>query len=94
MKKINKNAKDMKSNYEKYPAVKPETTVYFTKKGNDLFVIITKCHDKPIVVEGIGKAKSVLIPGFSGKVKYSALGNKLTIMPPAVSPATIPCNYS
>ena len=57
-------------------------------------MIITKWQDKPIVVEGIGKAKSVLMLGFSGKLKYSVLGNKLTIMPPAVSPATIPCNYS
>lgn len=71
MKKINKNAKDMKSNYEKYPAVKPETIVYFTKKGNDLFVIVTKLEDKSIVVEGIGKAEAVSLLGYSDKVKYS-----------------------
>jgi alpha-L-fucosidase len=32
--------------------------------------------------------------GFNGKVKYSASGNKLTITPPTVSPATIPCQYA
>lgn len=80
--------------WDKAPIVRPETTVYFTKKGNDLYVIVTKWLDKPIVVEGIGKAEAVSILGFSGKVKYSVSGSKLTITPPSVSPATNPCQYA
>ena len=76
------------------PAVNKETTAYFTKKGNDLYLIVTKWQDKPILVEGIDKAESVNMLGFKGKVKYSVSGNRLTITPPAVSPATIPCQYA
>jgi len=80
--------------WEKAPAVKPESTVYFTKKGADLYVIVTKWQDKPIVIEGIGKAESVSMLGFTGKVKYSVSGNKLTIQPPAVTPGNNPCQYA
>jgi alpha-L-fucosidase len=45
-------------------------------------------------VEGIGAAQSVAMVGYSGKVKYSASGSKLTITPPAVTPATLPCPYA
>jgi alpha-L-fucosidase len=80
--------------WEKAPTVKPETTVHFTKKGKDLFVIVTKWQDQPIVIKGIGNAQSVSMLGFNGKVKYTASGNQLTITPPAVSPATLPCQYA
>jgi alpha-L-fucosidase len=80
--------------WEKAPPVKPETIVYFTKKGNDLYVIVTKWQDKPIVIEDINAAKSVSMLGFSDKVKYSVSGKKLTIIPPAVSPANNPCQYA
>ena len=80
--------------WEKAPTVKPETTVYFTKKGNDLYVIVTKWQDKPIIVEGIGKAESVSMLGSKGKVKYSVSGGKLIIVPTAISPAHNPCDYA
>jgi len=57
-------------------------------------VIVTKWQDKPIVVEGIGKAGTVSLLGFHGNVKYSASGNKLTITPPAVTPGNNPCQYA
>lgn len=80
--------------WEKTPVIKPETTVFFTKNGSDLYVIVTKWQDKPIVIEGIQKVESVSMLGFKGKVKSSASGNKLTITLPEVSPVTIPCNYA
>jgi alpha-L-fucosidase len=89
--KVNGEAIYSTRKWENAPNVKPETTIYFTKKGNDLYLIVTKWQDKPIVVEGIGNAKSVSMLGFNGKVKYSVSGKKLTIMPPVVSPATNPC---
>ena len=92
--KVNGEAIYKTSKWENAPAVKPETTVYFTKKGADLYVIVTKWQDKPIVVEGIGSTKSVSMLGFKGKVKYSVSGKKLIITPPAMSPATNPCQYA
>jgi alpha-L-fucosidase len=80
--------------WEKAPAVNKDTKVYFTKKGNDLFVIMTKWQDKPIVVEGIQNLRSVSMLGFNGKVKYSASGSKLTITPPAINPGNSPCQYA
>lgn len=76
------------------PAVNKDTKIYFTKKGKDLFVIVTKWQDKPIVVEGIAKAEAVSMLGYNGKVKYNVFDNKLTISPPRVSPATNLSNYA
>jgi alpha-L-fucosidase len=57
-------------------------------------VIVTKWQDKPIVVEGVAKAGNVSMEGFPGKVKFSVSGNKITITPPALTPANIPCQYA
>jgi alpha-L-fucosidase len=80
--------------WEDAPAVTPETTVYFTAKGKDLYVLVTKWQDSPITVKGIGKAKGVSLLGYGGKVKYAASGNKLTITPPVITPAISPCQYA
>jgi len=80
--------------WDRVPAVKPETTVYFTKKGNDLFVIITKWQDKPIVVEGVEKAGAVSMLGYRGKVKHAFSRKGLTITLPLITPATNPCDYA
>jgi alpha-L-fucosidase len=92
--KVNGEAIYETRKWEKAPVVTPETTVYCTKKGSDLFVIVTKWQDKPITVEGIGKADQVTMLGYNGKVKYSISGNNITIIPPAITPATNPCNYA
>jgi alpha-L-fucosidase len=80
--------------WDNAPAVTPETTTYYTKKGNDLYVIVTKWQDKPVVVQGLGKAASVSMLGFEGMVKHSSSGNKLTIAPPVVTPANNPSKYA
>jgi alpha-L-fucosidase len=80
--------------WDEAPSVKPETTIYFTKKGSALYVLVTQWQDKPIIVAGIGRTGAVSLLGFNGKVESSVSGNKLTITPPAVSPATNPCNYA
>ena len=80
--------------WEGAPAVSQETTVYYTKKGNDLYVIVTKWQDKPIVISGVSKVAAVNMLGYSGKVKYSSSGKKLTITPPALSPGTNPDSYA
>lgn len=76
------------------PMISSETTNYFTQKAKDLFLIVTKWDDNPIIVEGIQKAESVSMLGFHGKIKFSLKGTKITILPPVLSPATNPCNYA
>ena len=76
------------------PAVTAKTTHYFTRKSKDLFLIVTKWEDKPIIVEGIEKAESVTMLGFLGKIKFSQKGTTMTIIPPILSPASNPCNYA
>jgi alpha-L-fucosidase len=80
--------------WENAPAVTAETMIYYTTKGNDLYVLVTKWQDSPITVKDIGKAKVVSLLGFAGKVKYATSGNKLTIIPPAITPANNPCQYA
>jgi alpha-L-fucosidase len=92
--KINGEAIYGSRKWDSAPVVTSATTHYFTKKGNDLYLILTKWPDKPIVIENAGKADNVSMLGFSGKVDYSFKGNKLTIIPPAITPANIPCQYA
>jgi alpha-L-fucosidase len=68
--------------------------VFFTKKGNDIYVLCTKFPDKEIVVENIGSFKSVSMLGLKAAVKARMKGGKLTITPPVINPATNPCNYA
>lgn len=70
-----------------------QQNVYFTRKGNDLYVICTKFPEKPVVVQGV-KSGKVSMLGFAGKVSYKSGGKSLSINPPVVSPASNPCNYA
>ena len=76
------------------PKVTDATTQFFTRKGKDMFLIITKWKEEPMVIQGISKATSVTLLGYNGKVKHSFFGNKLTLTPPVITPATNPCNYA
>ncbi|HRR93462.1 MAG TPA: alpha-L-fucosidase, partial [Bacteroidales bacterium] len=80
--------------WDEAPAVTPETTHYFTRKGNDLFLIVTKWQDKPLTVNGVKNPEGVEMQGYSGKIKYSYSGGRLTINPPPITPATMPCSYA
>ncbi len=80
--------------WNKAPTVKKETTVFYTAKGNDLYVIVTKWQDKPIQVPGINRCNEVSMLGLNGKVKHSISGNILTIIPPVITPASNPCQYA
>ncbi len=81
--------------YELYnPLYKPETIVINDHWGKDTW----GKHGGYLTVEygnlGDKDADSVSMPGFKGKVKYSASRNKLTITPPQVSPSTNPCQHA
>jgi alpha-L-fucosidase len=80
--------------WDNAPAIVPETTQYFTKKGSDLYVIVTKWQNSPIIINGITKAGSVTMLGYDGKVKFSASAKKVIITPPVITPGNDPCNYA
>ena len=68
--------------------------VYFTKKGNDLYVLCTEFPEKPIEIKGVKSSGKVSMPGFEGNIKSKKSGNMLTITPPLLSPATNPSPYA
>lgn len=76
------------------PTVTPETVVHFTQKGPDLYVIITKWNNEPIVVEGAVNPKRVSLLGSSAKVKTETKDGKLKIYPPLINPGNTPCQYA
>ncbi|MDZ7372050.1 MAG: alpha-L-fucosidase [candidate division KSB1 bacterium] len=80
--------------WEKAPKVTPLTTVYYTKKGDDLYAICTQFPTKPIEIEGLAKTTQVSLLGWPGIVKTSWKKGILRIEPPAVTPADNPCEYA
>lgn len=92
--KVNGEAIYGTRSWENAPAVSSASSVYFTTKGDDLYVLVTKWQDTPITVKGVGKATDVSLLGYKGKIKFSASGNRLAITPPVITPATMPCQYA
>lgn len=80
--------------WDQAPGIDKNTQIFYTVKGNDLFVIVTQWQDKPWVVTGAVKPKSVSMLGYNGKVKFSVSGNRVTIAPPPITPATSPCQHA
>ncbi len=68
--------------------------IFFTKKGNDLFVLCTEFPADAISVKGIKKPDSVSLLGFKGNVQYKKSGKTVTISIPNLTPATNPGNYA
>jgi alpha-L-fucosidase len=68
--------------------------IFFTKKGNDLYVLCTKFPEKEIVIEGINKTGEVKMLGVNQKVKFKKSGNKIVISAPAINPANNPSLYA
>lgn len=79
--------------WERAPKVDNKTKVYFTKKGSDLYVI-TREWTPTLTVDGAGTPTKATMLGFNGPVKTSAKGGKLTLIAPAVTPATVPCQHA
>jgi len=90
--KVNGEAIYKTTLWEKADEAKQDN-VFYTKKGNDLFVICTKFPEKPVTVNGI-KSGKVSMLGFNGKVSAKSTGMGLTISPPAITPANNPCDYA
>ncbi|MBD0254366.1 MAG: hypothetical protein ICV83_01500 [Cytophagales bacterium] len=73
--------------------VDQHTATYFTRRGNDLYLIPTQWQDV-LSVDGVSPGTKVSLAGYKGSVKAAAKGGKLVIMAPAVTPATVPCPYA
>src|SRR5690606_3336223 len=65
-----------------------QENVFFTKKGNTLYVLCTEFPEEPIVVNGLNKAGKVSMLGFNGKVNSRKSGNKIIISIPSITPST------
>jgi alpha-L-fucosidase len=70
--------------------------VYYTAKGNTLYVILTGWPRHLFAVPGIVAAKdtSVNLLGSDKKVEWESGNTGLAITPPIVSPAEVPCSYA
>ena len=79
--KINGEAIYETTSWENAPAVKPNTTQFYTRKGNDLYVLFTKFPTQSVTVEGIGRPKKVSLLGSGNSIQWKHSGNKLTVNP-------------
>jgi alpha-L-fucosidase len=68
--------------------------VYFTRKGNDLYVICTKFPEKPVSISGVKRNGRVTMPGFDGSVRTRFSSGNLIITPPAITPANNPSEHA
>lgn len=68
--------------------------VFFTKKGNDLYVHCTKFPEKPIEVTGLKGAAKVTLLGANTKIGYKKSGSKLIINIPQLSPLNNPSEFA
>ncbi len=80
--------------WEDAPTIDEHTTIYFTRKGNDLYLIVTAWSNEDIEVTGTGKPSDVAMLGFEGQIDYSVTGNGIVIVPPALCPATNPSQHA
>ncbi len=62
-----------------------DKTVFYTRKGKDLFVILTNWKQQ-VSIPGV-KAGPVTLLGFKGKINHKQQGNNITITAPSLSPA-------
>jgi len=73
-----------------------EESVYFTKKGKDLFVIWTKWPGAEFSIKGINRTDKINVSllGYDGVVEWKMAEDGLIINPPSLDPAANPCSYA
>jgi alpha-L-fucosidase len=71
-----------------------DQTLFFTTKGNDLYVICTRWPDKSVIVQGIRNAGEVILLGSTVKVNSKYSDGTLTISIPLINPGNNPCDYA
>jgi alpha-L-fucosidase len=69
---------------------------FFTKKGEDLFVILTRWPEEAFEVKGVSVREDakVRLLGYGGGVKWNVEKEGIKIEPPAAHPGNVPCSYA
>lgn len=75
--------------WEGAPPVTKDTKKFYTRKGNDLYVLCTAFPKEPIVVEGVGKLRSVTLLGTAAPVQSSTANGKTIITLAGLASAAI-----
>jgi alpha-L-fucosidase len=73
-----------------------DKSLFFTRKKNSLYVLNTTWPQAAFKIAGIKaeKGTSVSLLGYSGEVKWKQVKDGILIEPPALDPATNPCQYA
>lgn len=73
-----------------------EPRVYYTAKGDDLYAICTQWPVRDLVITGCGAGQGVQVEmlGLERPVSWQVDGGRLTIAPPVISPAEVPCQHA
>lgn len=79
--------------WDNSPDIKQQN-VYYTRKGNDLYAIVTEWSNKPFKINGIGKLRKIRLLGSDKKVDYKLNNGNLTITPPVLDITNIPCQHA
>ncbi|HEV7330593.1 MAG TPA: alpha-L-fucosidase [Flavisolibacter sp.] len=80
--KINGEAIYGTTSWEAAPVIGNETTRYFTRKGNDLYLLCTTYPKESIVVEKVGRPKRVTLLGTGAAMQTKSTDGKTVITPP------------
>ena len=71
-----------------------EPRVYVTAKGDSFYAIDFRLDGKPFTIEGVKDVASVSLVGSFAKVGHEVRDGVLVVTPPALSPATSPCEHA
>jgi len=80
--------------WENRPADTNTQTTFYTRKGNDIYVIVTRWPENELHIPGLKSAARVSLLGCSVPVKSKSKDGNLVITPPALHPGNIPSEYA
>ena len=79
--------------WEKRPGCMKQDRVYFTSKGNSLYVIVFGSTER-VSVKGAGETKSVTLLGSGRKIQWSRKGRDVEIEMPLFRQGTAPSDHA
>ena len=69
--------------------------LFFTQKGNDLYLIFTKYPDSHVRINGVSAGRRVVLLGAEEKgITFSKSANSITLTPPQLSPNQSNCKHA
>lgn len=76
------------------PESNKQEHVYYTVKGNDLYVITTQWLDHSVKVNAVGRPTRVSMLGTDKQIKHSYKNGAVTITPPELQFTEVPCRHA